>query len=55
MKNPPQYGNLYAVLPVDLDSDGILDLAAGYYDCRIIFFKGDGEGNFTPDSRLLRP
>lgn len=47
VRDAPQYGNLYAVLPVDLDGDGILDLAAGYYDCRIIFFKGDGSGGFT--------
>ncbi|MFN0125786.1 MAG: FG-GAP-like repeat-containing protein [Verrucomicrobiales bacterium] len=47
VRNAPEYGNLYAVLPVDLDGDGILDLAAGYYDCRIIFFKGDGNGGFT--------
>ena len=43
-----EFGRLYAVLAVDLDGDGNLDLAAGYYDCRIVFFKGDGHGNFSP-------
>lgn len=43
-----QFGRLYAVLQTDLDGDGKTDLAAGYYDCRIIFYRGDGSGGFTP-------
>jgi hypothetical protein len=51
VRGAPEFGNLFAVLPVDLDGDGILDLAAGYYDCRIVFFQGkiesDGTVTFT--------
>ena len=48
VKQPLEFGQLYAVTQADLDGDGNPDLAAGYYDCRIIFFKGDGQGGFTP-------
>ncbi|MBI3870435.1 MAG: VCBS repeat-containing protein [Verrucomicrobia bacterium] len=41
-------GSLYAVVAADFDNDGNIDLAAGYTDCRLIFLRGDGHGNFTP-------
>jgi hypothetical protein len=40
-------GGLFAVVPGDFDNDGKIDLAAGYLDCRVSFFKGDGTGRFT--------
>lgn len=40
-------GALFAVVAGDFDGDGHIDLAAGYLDCRISFFRGDGTGRFT--------
>lgn len=40
-------GRLFALVPADFDQDGNVDLAAGYFDCRISFFKGNGDGSFT--------
>ena len=40
-------GGLFAIVPGDFDNDGKIDLAAGYLDCRVSFFKGDGTGGFT--------
>ncbi len=37
---------LFALVPGDFDGDGKMDLAAGYLDCRVAFFKGDGTGQF---------
>jgi hypothetical protein len=34
-------GRLFAVVPADFDLDGYPDLAVGFLDCRIAFFKGD--------------
>jgi hypothetical protein len=34
-------GQLFAVVPADFDQDGYPDLAVGFLDCRIAFFKGD--------------
>jgi hypothetical protein len=45
---PEKYsGNLFSIIPADFDGDGNIDLAAGYFDCRIAFFKGNGDGTFT--------
>ncbi|HEU0010647.1 MAG TPA: FG-GAP-like repeat-containing protein, partial [Verrucomicrobiae bacterium] len=46
---PPgdQRGGLFAIVTGDFDLDGNVDLAAGYYDCRISFFRGNGNGTFT--------
>src|SRR6185436_3573864 len=41
-------GSLFALVAADFDNDGKVDLAAGYYDCRLTFFKGNGDGSFTP-------
>ena len=38
---------LFSVEAADFDHDGKLDLAVGFWDCRIGFFKGDGTGAFT--------
>jgi hypothetical protein len=35
-------GSLFALVPGDFDGDGHIDLAAGYLDCRVSFFRGDG-------------
>src|SRR5439155_12281146 len=40
-------GGLYAVVAADFDNDGKTDLACGYFDCRLVFLKGTGDGNFT--------
>ncbi|HUF63687.1 MAG TPA: FG-GAP-like repeat-containing protein [Verrucomicrobiales bacterium] len=40
-------GGLFALVPGDFDGDGKTDLAAGYFDCRIAFFRGSGDGSFT--------
>jgi hypothetical protein len=37
----------YAVVAADFDNDGYADLAVGFYDCRIVFFKGHGDGTFS--------
>ena len=39
-------GRLLSIVSVDLDGDGVLDLASGYSDCRLSFFKGVGDGSF---------
>jgi hypothetical protein len=40
-------GSLFALVPGDFDGDGHMDLAAGYLDCRVSFFRGNGDGTFT--------
>ena len=40
-------GRLLSIISVDLDGDGILDLASGYSDCRLSFFRGNGDGSFV--------
>lgn len=37
----------FAVAAADFDNDGYADLAVGFYDCRIVFFKGHGDGTFS--------
>ncbi len=45
---PSQFGGgLFALVAADFDNDGKIDLAAGFYDCRVAFFKGSGNGSFT--------
>ncbi|MBI4602391.1 MAG: VCBS repeat-containing protein [Planctomycetes bacterium] len=41
-------GRLFAVEAADFDGDGAIDLATGFFDCRISFWKGSGDGTFTP-------
>ena len=38
---------LFAIEPGDFNNDGKLDIAAGYFDCRLAFYEGDGTGKFT--------
>jgi hypothetical protein len=40
----------FAIVAADFDNDGHPDLAVGFYDCRIAFFKGNGDGSFTLSS-----
>ncbi len=42
-----QRNGLFALVPGDFDGDGKMDLAAGYLDCRVTFFRGDGTGHFS--------
>ena len=45
---PPDFmGSLFSLVAADFDNDGNIDLAAGFYDCRLAFFKGHGDGGFT--------
>ncbi|MBI4586570.1 MAG: VCBS repeat-containing protein [Planctomycetes bacterium] len=48
-KLPPDLveGRLFALEVADFDGDGIVDLAAGFFDCRLSFFKGTGDGAFV--------
>jgi hypothetical protein len=43
---PEAAGRLYSVEVADLDGDGLPDLAATYFDSRIGFFRGSGDGKF---------
>jgi len=47
------WGGLFALFPADLDGDGFVDLAAGYFDCRLALFRGDGTGHF--EFRSVQP
>ena len=40
-------GALFSLTTGDFDSDGNVDLAAGYLDCRVGLFKGHGDGTFV--------
>lgn len=40
-------GRLFALVAADFNNDGHIDLAAGFFDCRIAFFRGNGNGTFT--------
>jgi FG-GAP-like repeat/FG-GAP repeat len=44
---PDASGSLFALVAADFDNDTNIDLAAGFFDCRLAFFKGDGQGGFT--------
>jgi hypothetical protein len=47
LKVPEQVkGRLFALEMADFDRDGQLDVAAGFMDCRIGFFKNRGDGTF---------
>ena len=39
-------GRLFALVDGDFDGDGISDQVAGYFDCRIQFFKGLPDGSY---------
>jgi len=37
---------MFALVQADFDGDGIEDQAVGYYDCRVSFFRGLGDGAY---------
>ena len=39
-------GGLFALEPGDYDGDGDIDVAAGYFDCRVALYRNDGTGKF---------
>lgn len=39
-------GSLFALVGADFDNDGDIDLAAGFFDCRLAFFENTGGGQF---------
>jgi hypothetical protein len=43
---PAVTGQLFALEAADFDGDGVIDLAAGFFDCRLSFFRGTGGGGF---------
>ncbi len=47
--SPPetQRGGLFAIVAADFDGDQRVDIAAGYFDCRVAFYRGNGDGTFT--------
>ena len=40
-------GRLFALEAADFDGDGLQDLAAGFFDCRLAFFRGLPDGGFA--------
>lgn len=46
---PPEIedGRFFSIVAADFDNDDKIDLAVGFFDCRIVFFKGNGDGKFT--------
>lgn len=42
-----QNSKLFSVEAADFDGDGNLDVAVGFWDCRLGFFRGHGDGTFT--------
>ena len=46
---PPEIaeGRFFSIAAADFDNDGNIDLAVGFFDCRIVFFKGNGDGTFS--------
>jgi hypothetical protein len=43
---PEDSGRLFGLEVGDFSGDGVLDIAVGYLDCRISFFRGNGDGTF---------
>ncbi len=40
-------GGLFSIHMADFDADGVIDAAAGFYDCRLALYKGMPDGSFS--------
>ena len=50
---PDSEGRMFAIASADFDGDTITDLVVGYFDCRIVVFKGNPDGSF--ERRFVHP
>jgi len=46
--DPGTRGQLFGLEIADFNGDGFLDVAVGFIDCRVVFFRGTQEGTFVP-------
>ena len=44
---PSTNAQLFSIEAADFDADGNVDLVVGFWDCRVGFFRGTGDGTFA--------